>query len=404
MDAEPVTEKLYYLDAGQAVFEARIVEVRKTGKLWEVILDKTCFYPEGGGQPADRGRINGIAVETVRKSGETVVHVLPADPGKGTVRGEVDMDWRLDFMQQHTGQHIVSAALWQVGGYKTVSVHMGMDYTTIEIQPADISKDELLKVETLANEIIQQDLPVNYIETGPEGLHQYRLRKPCPVEDRIRLVEIGDIDCVGCGGLHFDRTGRVGLVKAVALEKMRGNARITWMIGSRAFEDYRKKHEIVSSLKNRLETGTEWVVSKTETLINELDDSRKKVNFLSNQLADTLSRQLYESSQALTDSGIRIVTESWEDADDRLIKKIMKNLMNRKKVIACLINLASGKALWSIGCSEDVDFPFESFREKLMNIIDGRGGGRFPLWQGTGFKPDKSVEFLKAFSEQVKHP
>lgn len=399
MVSEPVTDKIYYRDPRRVEFEARIIEVRKAEERWEVILDETCFYPKGGGQPADKGWINGMAVEDVQKSGETIVHVLAENPGSGQVKGQVDMNWRRDFMQQHTGQHIISAALWQTGSFKTVSVHMGLEYTTIEIDAPDISQEQLLVVETLANEIIMQDLPVQVVQVGPEELTQYKLRKPCPVQDRIRLVKIGDIDCVGCGGLHVEKTGLVGLVKAVALEKIRGNARITWMIGQRAFVDYRKKHEIVSGLKTALKIETDMLFMKTTDLVNELDSSRKKINLLSNQLAALLAQNLYEKSLISKSSGTHVVIESWQDADDQMIKKIIKNLINQKKVIACLINIVSEKMFWSIGCSVDVDFSFEDFKEKLMAVIDGKGGGRFPLWQGTGFKPDKSVEFSVLFSE-----
>jgi alanyl-tRNA synthetase len=402
MIPELPTEKLYYRDPGQSEFEARILEVRKTGKWWEVILDKTCFYPEGGGQPADKGLINEVPVLDVRKSGETVIHVLPENPGEGAVKGKIDMNWRRDFMQQHTGQHIISAALWQIKGYKTVSVHMGADYTTIEIDAPDISDETLFKGETLANEIIMRDLPVHFIQANSEELERYNLRKPCPVEERIRLVKIGDFDCVGCGGLHFERTGMVGLVKAVAREKIRGNTRITWMIGRRAFEDYRNKHEIVVDLKSLLETEMEILVRKTADLKNELGISQKKNNLLTNQLADILSRNLYERSLLPTGSGFRVITESWQDADDRLIKKIMKNLINRENVIACLLNIGFEKVQWSIGCSQGIDFPFENFKAKLMAVIDGKGGGRFPLWQGTGSKPGQSDEFLMVFVKLVE--
>ena len=402
MASEPVTEKLYYRDASRAEFEARIVEVMETGKCWEIILDQTCFYPEGGGQPADKGQINGISVEDVQKTGETIVHVLSGNPGKGRAKGKIDMNWRRDFMQQHTGQHIISAAFWKTAGFKTVSVHMGREYTTIEIDASGISDGQLLEVETMANRIIMEDLPVNYIETDPEELHRYQLRKPCPVEERIRLVKIGDIDCVGCGGLHFDRTGMVGPVKAVALENIRGNTRITWMIGQRALADYRKKHDVVSALKTVLETETDMVPRKTADLKNELDHIRKKVTLLSNQLADNLAQQLYEKAGISTVSQTRVVKESWQEGDDQLIKRIMKNLINRKKVIACLLNVIPGKIIWNIGCSEDVDFPFENHKENLMAIIDGKGGGRFPLWQGSGAKTGKSVQFSTAFSELAK--
>ncbi len=394
-----MTETLYYQDSNLSEFEARILEVVKEKKAWRVVLDKTCFYPEGGGQPADKGWIDDIPVSDVQKQGNVVYHYLPGNPGQeqGTVKGKIDMVWRKDFMQQHTGQHIISGALWQVGEYKTVSVHMGSDYTTIEIDAPGIPEQQLLQVEKLANRVIQDDLPLSFILTHHQELEKFPLRKPTDREGEIRLVKIGDFDCAACGGIHLDSTRKVGLVKAIGTEKIRDHARIAWKIGDRAYEDYREKDKIISQLKSILATNQDMFVEKVKDLQGELSDFKSRYSWLENRLAGTMAQQLYDDPQNLAESGLRIITASWKEENDNLIKKILKDLLKREKVLVCLVNGAAGKLQWSIGSSEDMAFPFDEVKDELLSIIDGKGGGRHPLWQGVGLKPQGAADFLAKF-------
>ena len=395
-----MTEKLYYKDINRNEFEAEIVEVIKEEKGWKVILDKTCFFPEGGGQPADKGCINHIPVTDVQKQDDVIYHYLSENPGNGVVTGKIDLSWRRDFMQQHTGQHIISGALWKVGKYKTVSVHMGIDYTTIEIDAPEIPEKDLIETEKLANRVVTNDMPLDFIRTHHRELDQFPLRKPCNREGEIRLVKIGDFDCVACGGLHFGSTRQVKLIKAIGIEKIRGNARITWKIGDRAYEDYGKKDKIISELRSVLSTKEDMFVQKTRELNEEVIDQKRKYNRLENRLAETIAQNLYNEPQTQTDA-CRVIIESWEEEDDNLIKKVIKDLLKREKVLVCFVNRFPNRLQWSIGCSEDIHFPFNEIKDELLSIIEGKGGGRSPLWQGTGLRTEKAGEFLSKFSEKV---
>lgn len=394
-----MTEAMYYMDIYQTEFDAEVVKVIKEKKGWKMVLDKTCFYPEGGGQPADKGWINDIPVIDVQKEGDSILHYLSQDPGTGSVHGKIDMQWRYDFMQQHTGQHIISGALWQVGNYKTVSVHMGTDYTTIETDAPEIPEEDLIAVETLANNIIESDLPITAIYTHNEELDKFPLRKPAARGGDIRLVRIGDFDCVGCGGLHLERTREVQLVKAIDIEKIRGHVRIAWKIGKRAFVDYGEKVTIVSDLKRLLETNPERFAQKTGSLIEELSSIKRKCSQLEFRLAEIMADQLFDRGRDVPGRHVRIVTGSWKGEDDLLVKKVLKILLKRENLLVCLVNVSSGKLQWSIGCSEEVDFSFDKIKNELFTVIGGKGGGRFPLWQGTGEEPEKAREFLSMFEK-----
>jgi alanyl-tRNA synthetase len=394
-----MTEKLYYKDIYKIEFEANVVDLIQEKKAWKVLLNKTCFFPEGGGQPPDKGWINNIPVIDVQKEGDFIYHYLPENPGEDKIMGKIDLEWRKDFMQQHTGQHIISGALWKVGNYKTVSVHMGMDYTTIEIDSPEISEEDLINTERLANQVIQSDMPVRFIQANHQEIDQFHLRKPCTRKGNIRLVKIGDFDCVACGGLHFDRTRNVELVKATGIEKIRGNVRITWKIGDRAFEDYRKKDKIITSLRSVLSTNEDMFVQKTREIQEEIINYKKKCNKFENRLAETIAQNLYtyRDQQNQERSTCRLITESREGENDSLMMKIMKSLLKRGSVLVCLVNTFSNKLQWCIGCSDDIHFPFDKIKDELLSIIGGKGGGRAPIWQGTGVKPERADDFLSKF-------
>jgi len=398
-----MTEKCYYQDINKLEFEAEVIDVEKSKNGWRIRLDKTYFYPEGGGQPADKGWLNDRPVIDVRKEGDDIFHYLTENPGTGTVTGKIDHGWRRDFMQQHTGQHIISGALWKVGKYKTVSVHMGLDYTTIEIDAPAIPEEDLIKVEDLANEVINSDLPVRFIQTPHRELDKFPLRKPTGLKGNIRLVQIGDFDCVACGGLHFESTRQVGLVKATGMEKIRGHARIAWKIGARAYEDYRKKDNIIAGLKSALSTNEEMFVRKVKELQDEIIEMKRKNNRIENRLAEIAAHSLYENRRQEAGSPDSIITASWDEEDGNFIKKVMKELMKRDNVIICLINISADRLQWSIGCSENINVPFQEIKNNLLPMIDGKGGGRPPLWQGTGVNTGLVDEFFAGFKSLVLH-
>jgi alanyl-tRNA synthetase len=305
-------------------------------------------------------------------------------------------------MQQHTGQHIISGALWKTGKYRTLSVHMGREYTTIEIDGANISPDELETVENLSNRVICRNLPIEYIETDEIGIDRYALRKPCSVKGRIRLVSIGDFDCVGCGGLHFKTTGDVELVKCVGTETIRDHVRLIWKIGDRARRDYREKDRIIADLRSILGTREDSFADKVNTLRDSEIGLKRKNSLLISRLADMVARDLIRNQTLLSESGLGVITSVWKDEDDLLIKEVSKNLLRRKDTVMCLLNQKKDSVHWIIGCSENVAFPFEKVKTQLMALLNGKGGGRHPLWQGTGTGSAPVNRFLAEFLEIVK--
>jgi alanyl-tRNA synthetase len=396
---EPMTEKLYYQDTGVEEFEAEIVDLMEEKKRVGVVLDKTYFYPEGGGQPADKGWIAGIPVADVQKKNGTIVHYLTKDPGTGVVKARIDMSWRRHFMQQHTGQHIISAALFNIAQYKTVSVHMGIDTTTVEIDASAIPDEDILAAEAEANRIISQNMPMEIVNTTHTELESHNLRRPCNLEGDVRLVKIPSFDCVACGGLHVDTTGPVRLVKFDGIEKIRGHVRLAWRIGDRAFKDYSQKSDILSKLRPILDSREEEFAAKIEAMQEETAILKSRVNQLEQRLAEITAHNLLSEAAKSNDSGLQVIAHSWTDENPELIKKIMKLLMQENKTMACLVNKTDGKLQWSISSSEDLNLPLAIVKQDLLPLINGKGGGRPPLYQGIGLDPTNLDNFLTQFKQ-----
>ncbi len=395
-----MTEKLFEKDRNQTRFTAQIIDVIREKKTFNVLLDRTCFYPEGGGQPADKGTIAGIPVIDVQKDKESggIYHTLKKHPGEGTVEAEVDAAWRHDYQQQHTGQHILSAALWKTGNYKTVSVHMGVDYTTIEIETPDISEQEIQETEKIANRAVLDNLPVQYVHTDDTKLGDFELRRPTTRKGDIRLVTIGEnFDCVACGGVHLDQTGGAGLIKWIATEKIRGNTRLAFKIGDRATADYHQKIKTTAQLRSILGTNDNAILRKTESLVTELAETKRKTSALENRLAEAVTAELLQKSRQPENSSFNLITHTWDAEEDSLVKKVLKNLLKEKRLAVCFINRLPERLMWSIACTADMEFPFNEFKNELLPLIGGKGGGRPPMWMGTGLNKDGAQEFLQTF-------
>ena len=293
-----MTEKLYYQDPRLESFQARLVHQEQEGDHWIVVLDRTAFYPEGGGQPADRGRLNGIPVIDVRERGGEVCHVLPEALKQDVpVRGTIDFPTRFDFMQQHTGQHIISASLIEAAGYPTISAYLGESYTAVEIDARSIQDAEIEAAEVLANRTVSRDLPVHIHWIQPEEAEHYHLRKPPPDVQRLRIVQIEGIDSAACAGIHVEKTGEVGLIKFDGLEKIRGRLRLHWLIGDRAYRDVREKDRLAAALNRELTCGTADILTSVRELKNKLREREQRISQLEKRYSDQKVQDLLASAE-----------------------------------------------------------------------------------------------------------
>ena len=398
-----MTESLYYTEPDRSEFEAVILDISSGSNGLNLLLDRTCFYPEGGGQPADKGKIDTFAVTDVQKREDSIVHTVATDGSAhpfntgDKVHGVVDMEWREEYMQQHTGQHILSAALLSEAGCNTVAVHLGEEYVTIEVDRPEVTAEAVSRVEHRALDVIAANRQVRTLTVNDAELSSYDLRRPTKKKGKIRLVIIDEIDCAACGGLHTATTGQVRLLQWIGSEKIRGNARLYWKIGDRAVQDYRIKTALLQALNTRFSSRQDELPERIDKLVAENRELKLALAASRKALALSAAQELYTRS-AEDRGGIKLIVEKFEDEDPSYIKELLDTLTQNHRVCCCLFNIKDDHFNWLIGCSEDVELSFNTLRQELLAAIDGKGGGKAPVWQGMGTNlagADQFVEIIR---------
>lgn len=286
------SRRLYYDDSYTSRFTARIVAAGQHRGRAAVELETTYFYPESGGQEADRGTLGGAAVVDVQAVEDgRVWHVLEGGPSpSGEVEAELDWVRRFDHMQQHTGQHILSAAFERVLGATTVSSHLGGETSSIEVTAGEIDWRGVGRLEEAANRVVWEDRPVERHWVDAEGVKRFALRKPPAVSGPIRIVEIPEWDASACGGTHTRRTGEVGIIKVVRWEKVRGNLRFEFLCGGRALRDHAWRTEALIEGARRRTLKDRELIAHLERAADERDELKKRLLELATRLVTAEAR------------------------------------------------------------------------------------------------------------------
>ena len=287
------SERLYHDDPYATRFRARVAMAGEHAGRPAVELEATCFYPEGGGQLGDRGTLGGARVADVQVTEDgRIWHLLDGpDLPAGEVDAELDWARRFDHMQQHTGQHILSAAFDRLAGAPTLSSTLGEEHSVIEVALAGADWRRVERVEEAANRVVWEDRPVALHWVGPEEVGRFRLRKAPAVAGRIRVVEIPDWDASACGGTHVRRTGEVGAIKVIRWEKVRGNVRFEFLCGARALRDHAWRTEALVEAARRHTLKDRDVLGQLERAAGERDELRKTVAALTGRLIEAEARE-----------------------------------------------------------------------------------------------------------------
>lgn len=283
------TERLYYIDPRAVTASAKVLEIRHSAKGPEIILDRTIFYPEGGGQPCDLGSIDGVPVEHVGEEDRVVLHVLKEVPSfveGDTVALAIDAARRRDHTLQHSGQHLLSAILEREFGLHTLSFHLGTHYSTIDISSPALSPEQIETIESISDEFIIKDVPVTVHCCPPEDQAAFPLRKMPPEgEEVLRIVEIGGYDWVPCCGTHAASTGVLRMLKIFSAEKYKGATRIYFAAGDRAIKIMRSHHAFLKAIAGTLGTSPEEAPERVVALLARAEKSEDDRNALIRKLA-----------------------------------------------------------------------------------------------------------------------
>jgi alanyl-tRNA synthetase len=374
---------LYLNDPYQTDFSARVTgwNEDEDGRSW-VVLDRTFFYPESGGQTADTGNIGSLKVVDAQEGpGEIVRHIVEHPAGGNapeiglTVECRVDWPRRFDHMQQHTGQHVLSRAFIQVAGLHTVSFHLGEEICTIDLEGSGFDSDAVRRAESMSNAVVVENRPVE-VEVVPVdrlrrgGDRDLRRALPEGVEE-ARLVSVRDFDVIPCCGTHVKSTGELGLIKVLKSEKVKGTRRVYFKVGNRALQDYVKTHAIVQSLGTRLTTSADDIEPKVEKLISDGQRMKKDVKRLSRALAEHESKLLMARSEEW--SGVRLVVDYFREYGDEFLRMVSTALKKEPQTVV-VIGAAGGAVVCS--ASDDLDLDFSTLAVEPAKAAGGSGGGK----------------------------
>jgi alanyl-tRNA synthetase len=399
----PATERLYYLDSHLIEFDAHVVDTSERVSGWlAVTLDRTAFYPTGGGQPSDTGTLNGAPVVECIDEGETVLHVVQgAAPRIGaTVKGRVDWPRRLDHIQQHTGQHILSQAFVTLFKAPTRSFRM-MDQTCeIDVELTDPSSERVERAVELANNVIWEDRPVAIKQVTAAEAAQLPLRKDSGREGELRLIEIEGFDLTPCGGTHAYHTGEVGLIAVRSWVRAKGLTRIEFVAGRRALEDYRRANQTALSVAGLFSAGRDDAPALAERMIEENKALHHRVQALQEIAARVEAEELLAEATLLS-ADLRLIVKIFDGRDSDSLKHLAQALIAHPRTIALLGSRDKETARLVFARSVDASGDMNALMREACAMIDGRGGGKPDLAQGGGRNTDKLDEAIGVVSSRV---
>lgn len=381
-----MTERLYYHDAHTVDFTAHVVERLGVDEHPAVVLDQTYFYPTSGGQPNDTGKIGKAAVLDVqtREDDHAVLHILDAAVEDDEVICQVDWARRLDHMQHHTGQHILTQAFVQLTGAQTIGFHLGSDVVTIDLDRAELSPQSVVEVESLTNQIITEDRPVTIRIIDPEEADQVRMRRMPDqlLTGGLRVIEVEGFDTTACGGTHVARTGEIGLLKILRLEAKGDGTRVEFLCGGRALADYQAKHDILTGLAADLTTGYADVPDSVEKLRGELKDAQKALKQATQQLV------AYEAKRLLLEAKrrgeVQIIKATFDTFDAGDLRALASRLIETDGIVT-LLGLPGETSHLVFARSADLSYDMNPALQAAFTALgDGRGGGRPDFVQGGG--------------------
>ncbi len=393
-----MTIRLYFDDSFCRSFDAHIASSHPSDAGWEIALDRTCFYPTSGGQPNDLGTLNGIPVLDVREEGSGIWHVLPELPAGETVHGEIDWPRRFDHMQQHSGQHILSAVALEQLGAQTVSFHLGAEVVTIDLDRGKLAPEAARALEDESNRLVMADLPVRATLVAPADLPRLNLRKQPTKGEQPRIVEISGVDLSPCGGTHVASTGQIGMIKIRRLEHYKGGTRVEFLCGWRALRDYQWKHEAVSSLARDLSIADRELEAAVRRLVAGEKDTRRQIEELRRQLLAYEASALRARAQQA--GGHSLIVQVFPDRAALEVKQLAGLLTAEAGTIALLATLSPAVRLVFMR-AQDVDLDMHGLLRVVTQRFGGGGGGRPETAEGGGMSPDQVNEALAWAAQQL---
>ena len=380
-----MTDRLYYHDSFLYDFDARVVEALESNGRTAIVLDRTAFYPTSGGQVHDLGKLtaDGQQIDITEVADEEdgrILHFAAGPlPAGIQVHGSVDSARRLDHVQQHSGQHVLSAAFIQLFNMPTVSFHMGEESCTIDLETPGLSSEQAQKAELLANEVIAEDRPVSIRFVPLEEARQLGLRKLPPKQTGdLRLIDITNFDLTACGGTHVRATGQIGSILLRKIEKVKQGVRVEFVCGLRAVNTARRDY---TTLTEAAALYSSHIYDVPEQVRKSLVES-KAAGKAQHKLLEELAAFSAERLLAQSSGSPQIITEFFPDRDAMFVKLLAQKLTAGKSAVIALLASGSGQPTLVFAQSPGQKSNMGQLMKDAMAQLGGRGGGSADMAQG----------------------
>ncbi|MGD1821967.1 MAG: alanyl-tRNA editing protein [Pleomorphochaeta sp.] len=364
--------KQYYINPYQKELITKITKINDN----KVYLEKTIFYPEGGGQPGDIGFINNIKVIDTQKDSSNIAHIVENSDSftvGDVVSIKLNWDHRYEYMKMHTAQHLISGILYSKFDVNTVSVHQGNPNLTIEIDRANFSEEDCYLLEDLSNEAIVNGNNISYLEMNKAEAEKLGMRRSIKVDGLIRIVDVKSIDKIACGGLHVNNTREIGKIMFIGFEKIRKHYRLIFRVSNRVSETYRELDKVVKTLCTMHSATISTLVDCDKALLEKKLDLEKEVRALKKK-----NTNYYINSILKDNTNIIIQDISKEDID-------FKDIEISEDKVVFLYKIENEMLKWFIYLGDSYkEYNINDIRKDVLIKINGKGGGKFPNFQGKG--------------------
>ena len=386
-----MTERIYYTDPYSTEFDATVVTVApvpENAARHAVVLDRTAFYPTSGGQPFDTGTLGTARVVEVADEGDgRIVHVVEGEVKPGPVHGKIDWPRRFEHMQQHTGQHVLSAAFDRFLQVRTVSFHLGTASSTIDLA-REVTAGEITRAEREANRVVWEDRQVTIRFADAEEAASLPLRKESRREGVLRLVEVEEFDVSACGGTHVARTGAVGIIAVAGSEKFKGGTRLEFLCGGRALAGFHGLGDSMAASVRLLSVLPAELPAAIERQQTDARELRRQVKDLQTRLAGHEAVVLADRAESI--GSTRAVVAALDGWDANGLKTIAAAIAATPGYLALLLSAPSPSAI-VVARAPDVSLDSAAILRQMTATFGGKGGGRAELAQGGGLLGDVSA-------------
>lgn len=376
-----MTERIYYYDSFKQEFIADIIDYFVEDDKYHIRLNKTAFYPEGGGQPADQGSIGESYISHVYELNGKIFHVgdkLPEE--KSGLECKIDWKRRFDLMQQHSGQHLLSAVTKDLCQAETVGFHLGESSLTIDTD-IKLSQEEMEIIEDQCNQFIYENRNIS-------------IKYPGGDKDDTRIVKIKGLDRNPCGGTHLKSTGQIGIISIIDSENYKAGTRLHFLCGLRAVKDYRFKNKMTAILRDRLSVSDKKISSEINRLQEELNEKSEIIDNLKNQLLNYHGAELIKEAEEIKD--YKLIMNSFDNLDFTEVRELASQLISVEGRIVIFGQQDGETTRMILARSEDISMlNLNSVIHEVMPLLDGNGGGQPGFVQGGGSNPDKLPEALR---------